>query len=137
VPLASDLSETNHGHTLGATRPGTQRPWPHRMVVMGAEGASKENQQAEKTKVTRVGKVGIADPPCTYKVGLLAVFPLALLLFTSLYLFVLRMPPSGAACDAPSERASGSLGSRERDVRWLKSNPQITDGRGALKQDLS
>ena len=89
MPLASDLSETNLGHTLSATRPGTQRPRPHRMVVMGAEGASKENQQAEKTKVTSEGKVGIAVPPYTSRVGLLAVSRLALLLLTGLCLFVL------------------------------------------------
>jgi hypothetical protein len=40
-------------------------------------------------------------------VGLLAVFPLALLLFTGPYLFVLPYAPNGAACDAPTEWAPG------------------------------
>ena len=54
-----------------------------------------------------VNIIAIAQKKYTASVGLLAVIPLALQFVTGLYLFVLPYAASGAAGEAPTERAGG------------------------------
>ncbi len=54
-----------------------------------------------------VNGVAVALKRYSARVGLLAVLPLALLLFTGLYLFVLPYATSGAEGDTPGERPTG------------------------------
>jgi heme A synthase len=52
-----------------------------------------------------VNIVAVVQGRYNSRLGLLAVFPLALLLLTGLYLSCCRTPPSGAAGDERTERA--------------------------------
>ncbi len=51
-----------------------------------------------------VNGAAVAEKKYTNSLGLVAVFTLALQFFTGLYLFVSRMPGSGAPGNAPTDR---------------------------------